>query len=579
MRDRLADPRSALLVPRRTLAVAFAFSGFISLLMLVSPLYMSQIYNRVLPHRSEATLLGLTLLAGALLGIMALLDVARAKILARAGNRLDTELSGRVAEAVFATVLRTHGSGAEQRLQDLDVLRGFIGGTALAPFFDAPFAPLFLVLVFLLHPLLGALAIGGALVLLALAVANDLLTRPGLKAARAHGAVALASFGHGLRNAELLEAMGMFPAVCRRWATRRHVMLHRQTIAGDRASTIAALSKVIRLWLQIALLGAGAYLALHELISPGMIIASSVLVGRALAPVEQAVLTWKQVLEACGAYRRLDALLQCSPAPTRSAVWPRPEGHLVVDSLVVAPPEGEAVLSGVSFTLPAGKVLGIVGPSGAGKSSLARTLVGAWRPRAGAVRLGGIDVHALAPEARGAWLGYLPQEVELFEGTVAENVARLAQPDAAAVLAAAARAGVEGTVAALPTGYDTPLGPLGHALSGGQRQQIGLARALYGDPVLVVLDEPSAHLDATGEASLAEAVGKLRAAGAMVIIVSHSAGIIRQTDYLLVLMNGAVRAFGPTDQLRMTLAGPEGASPPNGPRAATAGAMQQRTGA
>lgn len=558
-----ADPRSALLASRRVFAVAFIFSGFISLLTLTSPLYMMQIYNRVLPHRSEATLLGLTLLALALLGVMALLDVVRAQILVRAGNRLDAELSGRIAEAMFAAARTRARGGPEHGFRDLDVLRGFVGGTALAPFFDAPFAPLFVLLLFLFHPLLGTVALAGAVVLLMLAAANDLLTRPNLDAAKGHGAAALAFLGHGLRNSETIEAMGMFPDVRRRWAKWRNTMLHRQTIASDRAGAIMALSKMIRLWLQTAMLGAGAYLAVHDLISPGMIIASSVLMGRALAPVEQAIQTWKQALEAHGAYRRLNALLRRFPATAATAAaWYRPAGELIVEDLIVAPHEGEApILQGVSFTLPPGKVLGIVGPSGAGKSSLARTLVGAWRPRAGTVRLGGTDIHALAPDARGAWIGYLPQEVELFEGTVADNIARLAEPERAAVLGAVERAGAHRMITALPEGYDTQVGPMDHVLSGGQRQQIGLARTLYGQPALVVLDEPNAHLDAEGETALAEVVTGLRAAGVTVVLISHSAGIIRQTDYLLVLMERTVRAFGPTERLALTPAS-HGSGPP-----------------
>ncbi len=371
------------------------------------------------------------------------------------------------------------------------------------------------------------------------------MTKKVLEAANKNAVIAAGAIDSSMRNAEVLEAMGMFGNFRDRWAGRREEILRLQSIASDRAGVIMGLTKFIRLLLQTAILGGGAYLAIHEQISPGLIIAGSIMMGRALAPVEQAIGTWKQFVGARIAHRRLNELLSRVPKHQERVALPRPTGDLKVEFVVVVPPGSSApTLSRVSFDLPAGQVLGVIGPSGAGKSTLARLLVGAWRPYAGTVRIDGADLHNWDPEARGDFMGYLPQDVELFDGSVAENIARFGEMDSEAIVTAAKRAGVHDMILHLPQGYDTPIGTGGCALSGGQRQRIGLARAVYGGPCLVILDEPNSNLDDEGEAALVYAITELKRSGTTVVIISHRPSILGVTDQILVLAEGTVRMFG-----------------------------------
>jgi PrtD family type I secretion system ABC transporter len=355
----------------------------------------------------------------------------------------------------------------------------------------------------------------------------------------------------------VLEAMGMFGNLRRSWAGQRFELLRLQSLASDRAGTISAMTKALRLLLQIALLGAGAHLAIYSEITPGVIVATSILVGRALAPVEMAIGTWKQFVSARTAYARLNALLAEQPEPAVSTSLPRPKGDLQVEALTAVPPGGNVpTLRQVSFPLAAGQVLGVVGPSGAGKSTLARLIVGAWQPAAGKVRLDGADVHSWNREELGPYIGYLPQDVELFDGTVSENIARFGELDSAKIVAAAKRAGVHEMILRLPSGYDAPIGPGGCVLSGGQRQRIGLARAIFGDPALVVLDEPNSNLDDDGENALTNAIMDLKDAGTTVVIVSHRPSVLNTMDRSLVLAEGTVRAFGSRNEVLARLARP-----------------------
>lgn len=543
--DSKSEVKSALGTCRSAFFMIAAFSAFINLLMLVSPLYMMQVYDRVLHSRSEATLLMLTLITVWLLGAMALLEVIRSRILVRVGGRLDQQLSERILSAQFQANLHRIGSNPGQASRDFDTVRQFLTGPGIYPFFDAPWSIMVLVLMFGFHPVLGLIALCGGIALFALALTNEAVTKKPLEAANRNAVVASGVIDSSMRNAEVLEAMGMFGNFRKLWAMQRGEILRLQAIASDRAGVIMGLTKFIRLLLQTAILGGGAWLVIHDQISPGMIIAGSIMMGRALAPVEQAIGTWKQLVGARIAHRRLHELLSRVPQQPKRTALPRPTGSLKVESVVVVPPGSNApTLSGVSFDLTAGQVLGVIGPSGAGKSTLARLLVGAWHPYSGTVRVDCADLHNWDPEARGGFMGYLPQDVELFDGTVAENIARFGDMDSEAIVTAAKRANVHDMILRLPQGYDTPIGTGGCALSGGQRQRIGLARAVYGGPCLVVLDEPNSNLDDEGESALVHAITELKRTGTTVIIISHRPSILGVTDKTLVLAEGTLRMFG-----------------------------------
>jgi len=544
MTEKKSEVKAALATCRSAFFMTAAFSAFINLLMLVSPLYMMQVYDRVLHSRSEATLLMLTLITAGLLGVMALLEVIRSRILVRVGGRMDQLLSERILSAQFQASLHRIGANPGQASRDFDTVRQFLTGAGIFAFFDAPWTPLILALMFMFHPVLGLIALFGGIALFGLAIINEAVTKKPLEAANKNAVMAASAIDSSMRNAEVLEAMGMFGNFRDRWAARREEILRLQAIASDRAGVIMGLTKYLRLLLQTAILGGGAWLAIHEQISPGLIIAGSIMMGRALAPVEQAIGTWKQFVGARIAHRRLTELLNRVPKHRERTALPRPTGALKVETVVVVPPGGSApTLSRVSFDLAAGQVLGVIGPSGAGKSTLARLLVGAWRPYAGTVRVDGADLHNWDPEARGDFMGYLPQDVELFDGSVAENIARFGEMDSEAIVTAAKRAGVHDMILHLPQGYDTPIGNGGCALSGGQRQRIGLARAVYGGPCLVILDEPNSNLDDEGESALIHAISELKRTGTTVVIISHRPSILGVTDQILVLDKGTDLMF------------------------------------
>ncbi|MPZ11263.1 MAG: type I secretion system permease/ATPase [Kiloniellaceae bacterium] len=550
------------------------FSFFINLLMLTGPLYMLQVYDRVLTSGSEHTLVMLTVVAIGMILTSALLELVRARVLVRVGSRLD----GRLNERLFAGLLRRRLQQREslegQPLRDLESLRSFLTGSGLISFFDAPWTPLFLAIIFVFHPLLGLVALAGAVVLFALAVASELATRGPLRAAARDSAAAHGFTENTLRNAEVIEAMGMLPGLQRRWLSRHQAALAAQAKASDRGGLLTAAAKFVRPVLQVAILGCGAYLALEQIITPGVMIAASIIMGRALAPVEGAIANWRGFILARGARSRLKEFLGKDSAPTPSMPLPRPKGALAVERLVAAPPGvSKPVLRGISFALLPGESLGIIGPSAAGKSTLARLLVGVWAPSAGHVRLDGADVVEWNHVELGPSLGYLPQDVELFDGTVAENIARFGEPDPGAIVRAAERAGVHEMILHLPDGYDSTIGTGGTALSGGQRQRIGLARALYGEPALVVLDEPNSNLDGEGEEALRRAVKELKALGATVVVVAHRPSVLAGMDKLLVLRDGLIEHFGATEEVlpKVTRAVPKA---PPGPHAMPAAAAR-----
>ncbi|MEW5729520.1 MAG: type I secretion system permease/ATPase [Pseudomonadota bacterium] len=550
--------RKALATCKSAITATAVFSLVANLLLFVAPLYMLQVYDRVLASRSESTLVMLTLIAAFLLAILGFVEAVRSRVLVRAGARLDMELAGRAFAGVFEAARKQPGSASGQVLRDLDSVRDFATGPALVVFCDAPWAPLFIIAAFILHPLLGAVTLAGGVIIFALAVVNEISTRKALKDASAVTANAAAFAEASLRNSEVLHAMGMMPGVSERWMARHRTALALQAQAADRAGTLLAVSKFIRMFLQSAILGVGAWLALENAVTGGAIIAGSILMGRALAPIEMAVGHWKSFVGFRGAYARLDELLaKTAQGPARMEL-PRPQGAVSVERVYAVPPgSSTAVLKGVSFKLEPGEVLGVVGPSAAGKSTLARVLMGVWPAGAGVVRLDGANLGDWPRDEVGPALGYLPQDVELFDGTVAENIARFGDIDAARVVEAAARAGVHEIILGLPDGYDTRIGDGGRVLSGGQRQRIALARALYGDPAFVVLDEPNSNLDTAGEQALVEAVLGLKERRATTVVVTHRLSILASVDKILVLNAGEVELFGSRDEVLSRLARPQ----------------------
>ncbi|MDA8231078.1 MAG: type I secretion system permease/ATPase [Magnetospirillum sp.] len=550
--------RQALATCRDAIAATAAFSFVGNLLLLVSPLYMLQVYDRVLASRSGSTLLMLTLLAAFLLGVLGLMEAVRSRVLVRAGAHLDGLLAKRAFAGVFEASVKRPGSGHGQVLRDLDTVRDFATGPGLLVFCDAPWAPLFIVLAFVLHPLIGAVTLLGGIIIFSLAAANEMVTRKALKDASAAMMSAGLFAETSLRNAEVLHAMGMMPGIARRWLARHEVGLGLQSVASDRAGMLLALSKFVRMFLQSAILGLGAWLAIDDQVTGGAIIAGSIIMGRALAPIELLVGHWKGFVNARAAYGRLDGLLAEAGDGSAKMRLPRPKGEVSVDKVVVAPPGSRRpVLKGVSFALRAGEVLGVVGPSAAGKSTLSRALMGVWPIASGGVRLDGADLAAWDREDVGPALGYLPQDVELFDGTVAENIARFGEIEPEKVVEAAGKAGVHEIVLGLADGYDTRIGEGGSKLSGGQRQRIALARALYGDPAFVVLDEPNSNLDTAGEQALVEAVVNLKARKATTVVVTHRLSILACVDKILVLNGGEAELFGSRDEVLSLLAKPQ----------------------
>jgi ATP-binding cassette subfamily C protein EexD len=544
-----SDLQKALRACRQSFVSAAFFSLFINLLMLVPPLYMLQMYDRVLSSRSESTLVMLTLIVIAAFLVMGGLELVRSRILVRTGARLDSLLNPRLFQAMFDQNLQRPGVSS-QALGDLNSLRQFLTGNGLFGFFDLPWSPIYLAVIFLIHPVLGWFAIGSSIVVSALAIANEYTTRKPLTEANAK-AIANNNYLVGnLRNVEALEAMGMLPDIRRRWLERHREVLGLQAQASDRAGLLSSASKTLRIMAQSLILGIGAYLAIEQLISPGMMIAASILMGRALGPIDQLIGNWKGFLSSRAAYQRLNELLHVIPERRRYMPIPAPEGHLSLDSVVAAPPgTNVAILRGLTFSVAPGQALAVIGPSAAGKSTLARVILGVWPVAGGKVRLDGADIQHWNRENLGPYIGYLPQDIEMFAGTISENIARFGEVDPAKVVEAARQAGVHEMIQRLPQGYDTPVGEAGGFLSGGQRQRVGLARALYGEPVLIVLDEPNSNLDDQGESALIRAINELKEQRRTVVVITHRTSILNATDHILVLREGQAQMFGPREQV------------------------------
>ncbi len=536
---------------RRAVFGLGAFSLVINLLMLAGPLYMLQIYDRVLTSRSEPTLIVISLLLVGLYGFMAALEIIRSRVLVRLGVGLDRDLGSSVFEAGLRASLGGAAGATAAAPRDLDTLRQFFAGPGPAAVFDAPWVPIYLAVVFLFHPLLGFVALTGMLVLATIALFNSLSTHRPMVASSDASREAAGLAEAGRRNIEALAAMGMMSAMIRRWREHQDASVRSQAVASDRAGTFTTLSKTFRLFLQSAMLGVGAWLALQQEVSPGVMIAASIIAGRALAPVEQIIAQYRQFGRARLAYKRLKALLGMIPEAGEVLTLPKPSGCLSVNGLAVgAPDSGKPLIAGIDFAVEPGEAVAVIGPSSSGKSSLARTLVGVWPAAGGAVRIDGATLDQWTAEDRGRYLGYLPQDVELFDGTVAENIRRMSEEENdEAVVAAAEAAGLDRVIRSLPEGYQTRVGPSGAKLSGGMRQRIGLARALYGQPAVVVLDEPNAHLDHSGEQALAKAIETGKGRGQTFVIVAHRPGVVGSTDKILILENGRQRAFGPREEI------------------------------
>jgi PrtD family type I secretion system ABC transporter len=534
---------------RRSFIHVGLFSMFINVLALTVPLYMLQIFDRVLASESLETLLYLSLIALGALFTLGLLELVRARILVRVSSWIEQHLAPEAFERSIAATLRADPYRTEA-LRDLGQLRSFFSASGIFALFDAPWVPIFLFVVFLLHPVIGVIAAAGALLLFLFAVLNELVIRTPWRAANQAAIRSMQRAEATARNAEAIDAMGMMPAVVARWlATDREVLQH-QAVASDRAGTFVALSKFWRLAVQIAVLGAGAFLAVeHELTAGGMI-AGSILTSRALAPVDHSIGTWKHVVAARAAYVRLRRMFQSITPRDKSMPLPPPHGHMSVEGLGFAYPGSAAMaLRGITFEILPGEALAVVGPSAAGKSTLARLLVGVWPPSSGAVRLDGADVFLWDRADFGRYVGYLPQDVELFAGTVRDNIARMGTLPPDAVVDAARMASVHDMILRLPMGYETEIGEGGAVLSGGQRQRIALARALLGRPRLLVLDEPHSNLDSEGDRALSDAIQAVKDDGGAVVIIAHRPSLLEHVDKILVLRDGQVHAYGASSEI------------------------------
>lgn len=552
---------------RREFIIVGVFSMVANVLMLSPTLYMLQVYDRVLMSRSELTLLAMSLITLFFFGVMAFSEWMRSRVLVRSGVRLDEALGTRVFNASFESYLSQSSAGPARAFGDLIQIRQFLTGNGIFAFFDAPWAPIYIAVLFFLHPMLGWLAIFFAMVQMALAWFGHRHTVAPAEAAGKAAAESGAYLQSKLRNSEVLESMGMVHNLRPHWQERHEDTLALQSASQSLTHRITAWSKFIRYSQQSLALGAGALLVIDGQLSPGGMIAANVLMTRALAPIDMMVGTWRSFIGARSAFERLEALLRDYPARDPALSRVAPKGALTLHNVVAsAPGRKTPILKGVSTAVEAGTVTVVLGPSGSGKSTLARTMVGIWPDVSGEVLLDDLPIDGWDRTELGPYLGYLPQDIELFEGTIAENIARFGEVESEKVITAARSAGLHEMILRFPKGYDTPIGEAGGLLSGGQRQRIGLARAVYGDPVLVVLDEPNANLDDVGEQALVRTVQGLKAAGRTVFLITHRPGILAVADRILILRDGLVQADGPRDDVLAAL------------RAAQAAAQGQSSG-
>lgn len=558
MKNKLNNTNSEIAQVLRTFKSTFvtvgSFSAISNLLMLAPSLYMLQVYDRVLASKNEITLLMLTLMILGAYLFMSALELVRSFVLVRVGAQFDMQLNKRVYTAAFEQNLKRAGVNAGQALSDLTSVRQFLTGNALFAFFDAPWFPVYLIVIFVFEPSLGLFSLVGTILLVICAYVNERVSHKPLSEANKMSIVSNSLATNNLRNAEVIESMGMLPNLLARWYKLHGKFLQLQAEASEKAGIIGAVTKFVQVSLQSLVLGFGALLVLENKISPGMMIAASILVGRALAPVQQVIGVWKSFSAVRSSYERLNELLAANPVRASGMELPKPQGNLSVEAVTAAVPGTPTpVLRNVNFAIQAGDVLGVIGPSGSGKSTLARMLVGVWPAGLGKVRLDGADIYSWNKAELGPYIGYLPQDIELFSGTISENIARFGDVDPEKVVLAAQRAGIHELILHFPDGYNTMLGDGGAGLSGGQRQRLGLARAMYGDPSLIVLDEPNSNLDDVGEAALLRAINDLQSRGKTIVLITHRTSIISATTKLLLLQDGAVALFGPTNQVLQAL--------------------------
>ena len=545
-----SELKQTIIKAKKSIFMAGLFSMFINVLMLVPPLYMLQLYDRVLTSRSESTLYMLTLIVIVLFVTMGLLEVVRSRVLVKFGNRFANILSNRIFESTFELANKKPEAASSRLMGDFTQLRQFLTGNGLFAFFDAPWIPIYIIVLFLFHPYFGFFAIFAAITLVAITFLNEYTTKEKMDNANTLNRDSMMQLEANIRNAEVINAMGMKTNVRKKWEEKYFGFLNAQNDASNKAGIWSNLSKTLRMFFQSMILGLGAYLAVNMELSAGMMIAGSIIMGRALAPLDLMIATWKGFSGARMSYKRIDQLLKDFPKNKEYMELPAPKGFISVEGVYAKPPASSIyTLENLTFTINKGDVVGIIGPSAAGKSTLARVILGVWPVQIGTVRMDGADISQWDREHLGRYIGYLPQDIELFAGTISENIARFNEVDSQKVIEAAMKAGVHEMILRLPEGYDTPIGTAGTVLSGGQRQRIGLARAIYDNPVFVVLDEPNSNLDEQGELALLKTVEELKKSGTTVVIITHRPNILKVTNKILIMNTGKVERYASTEEI------------------------------
>ena len=545
-----SELKDTIIKAKKSILMVGFFSMFINLLMLVPPLYMLQLYDRVLSSRSEPTLIMLTLIVIVLFITMGLLEMVRSRVLIKFGNKFSNLLTDRVFNSTFELANKKPEAASSRLMGDLMQIRQFLSGNGLFAFFDAPWIPIYVAVLFLFHPLFGIFAIFAAIVLVILTILNEYTTKEKMNEANSLNRESMMQLESTLRNAEVINAMGMKDSVRKKWEQKYFGFLNAQNDASNKAGIWSNTSKTARMFFQSMILGMGAYLAIKMEVSPGMMIAGSIIMGRALAPLDLMIGTWKGFSSARMSYKRVDQLLKDFPKDKEYMELPAPQGVLSIENVFAKPPASDKYsLQELNLKVEKGDIVGVVGPSAAGKSTFARVILGVWPVAHGTVRMDGADISQWDRVLLGKYIGYLPQDIELFEGSISENIARFGDVNPIKVIEAAMKAGVHDMILRLPEGYDTVIGKAGMILSGGQRQRIGLARAIYGNPVFVVLDEPNSNLDDQGEIALIKTVEELKKTNTTVIIITHRPNILQVTNKLAMMNGGKVETYGNTTDI------------------------------